>query len=232
MFVQIAPLRPMKYTYGMRVNPWWPPAERFGGRWRFKPLPIAAVALAISLVAMARFGAFDSARSIALNPDISIHTLFNERHEVSQTRHSAVPTKLDKSQRSKHALRRPVVASGTSSENVPPQPQRSGGVSRGEALPAVAMEPAQAKKEAKGEVWEGDVVHVSAGNIKVIDSADDVRSFIVSQDFKSVFSADGTAARNMSDVVPGTQVRVFYSYVFGFRHPNAIFILSGPKANS
>ncbi len=45
MRVQITPPGGMKYTYGRRVHPWWPPAERFGGRWRVKALPIVALAL-------------------------------------------------------------------------------------------------------------------------------------------------------------------------------------------
>ncbi len=45
MRVEISPTRRMKYTYGRRLNPWWPPAECFGGRWRVKALPIVAVAL-------------------------------------------------------------------------------------------------------------------------------------------------------------------------------------------
>jgi hypothetical protein len=90
-------------------------------------------------------------------------------------------------------------------------------------------EPVSAAKHVKGVVWQGDVVHVSADNIKIADPSGNVRSFIVSQGFKSVFSADGTAALSMNAVRPGTEVRVFYSYVFGFRHPNAIFVLREPQ---
>ncbi len=45
MRLQITPTKGMKYTYGRRVHPWWPPAECFGGRWRVKALPILAIAL-------------------------------------------------------------------------------------------------------------------------------------------------------------------------------------------
>jgi len=43
--VEITPTKQMKYTYGRRLNPWWPPAECFGGRWRVKALPIVAVVM-------------------------------------------------------------------------------------------------------------------------------------------------------------------------------------------
>lgn len=78
----------------------------------------------------------------------------------------------------------------------------------------------------KGATWEGPVVHISSTNIKVYSLKEHAaRSFIVSPSFKSVFSADGAVPYPMSYVQPGAIVRVFYSYVLGVRHPNAIFII-------
>lgn len=63
--VQIKPSREVRYTYGLRVNPWWPPAECFGGRWRLKAMPILTVVLiAGGLLAAAKFEAFHSHATI------------------------------------------------------------------------------------------------------------------------------------------------------------------------
>lgn len=81
----------------------------------------------------------------------------------------------------------------------------------------------------KGAAWEGPVVHISATNIKVYGLAEHAtRGFIVSPNFKGVFSADGAVSYPMSYIQPGTVVRVFYSYVLGVRHPNAIFVIRPP----
>ncbi len=88
----------------------------------------------------------------------------------------------------------------------------------GTALQAPAMAP-------KGTLWEGSVVHVSATNIKVYSpEANATRSFVMTGDFKNVFSADGSRTYPLSYLQPGSVVRVFYSYTFGIRHPNAIFV--------
>ncbi|GEM_PF-1847103 len=231
--VQIAPPRSMKYTYGRRVNPWWPPAERFGGRWRVKPLPIAALVLVAGLVAMGRFGAFHQASASAPDPRVFIATFFDpSKRDVSA--HAAAR---------KAATAKPVRQSASHHAQLIRQEKtsRTTHPSAGKSAPAIvkatppqtlafAPKPQPNIKQAHGAVWEGAVVHVSAGNVKVRRAADGaVRSFIVSQNFKSVFSSDGTFARPMSDVRAGTQVRIFYSYVLGFRHPNAIFVLSEPS---
>jgi len=68
-------------------------------------------------------------------------------------------------------------------------------------------------------------MHVSGDNIKVYSTADKAeRSFIVLPGFKNVYTSDGTRS-SMSDVRAGSVVRLFYSYTFGVRHPNAIFII-------
>jgi len=93
-------------------------------------------------------------------------------------------------------------------------------------MPAPAL-PTLLYHQPKGAAWEGPVVHISASNIKVYGFKEHAtRSFIVSPGFKSVFSADGTVSYPMSYVQPGAVVRVFYSYVLGFRHPNAIFVIN------
>lgn len=229
--VQIAPPRSMKYTYGRRVNPWWPPAERFGGRWRVKPLPIAAVVLIAGFLAMARFGAFHQASLSAPDPRVFIATFFDPSKRVTAPR-AAAPKTAAKPVRSNAVHHAALVSQKKTSQKVHPsaaKPEAAIVKSAASQTLAFAPKPPPTIKQAHGAVWEGAVVHVSAGNVKVRRAADGaVRSFIVSQNFKSVFSSDGTFARPMSDVRAGTQVRIFYSYVLGFRHPNAIFVLDEP----
>jgi hypothetical protein len=223
--VEIAPPRAMKYTYGRRINPWWPPAERFGGRWRVKPLPIAAFAIVAALFAIARLDMSQVNNPSLPSPRILISTVFRPRAKpavvggrivrsrtsahapVPAVHHHANPTARYHHATPKRPVTTPVGTSATEQRAVP--------------YPETV-----AAQHVKGVVWQGDVTHVSADNIKVIDAAGDVRSFIVSQNFKSVFTADGASALPMSAVHPGTTVRVFYSYIFGLRHPNAIFVLS------
>lgn len=39
--------QPVRYTFGRRINPWWPLVEKFGGRWRIKLRPILLFVLVL-----------------------------------------------------------------------------------------------------------------------------------------------------------------------------------------
>lgn len=39
--------REVQYTYGRRLNPWWPLVQNVGGRWRVKPMPILLFVIAV-----------------------------------------------------------------------------------------------------------------------------------------------------------------------------------------
>lgn len=228
---------PVKYTYGRRINPWWPPAERFGGRWRVKALPLGFLALVIGL------GIFFTSYRGSISEMSAGHLGL-----IKHTAPRAVAPKRTALARTPHVASRSTASHGIVSplRRSTPRPtklvtssaHRNSVVAQATPLRAalnethpIVLPGATARKPQipKGDVWEGTVIHISAGNVKVYSpGAKSARSFIVSQNFKSVFSPDGVTSYPMNDIRPGMTVRVFYSYVFGVRHPNAIFILRRP----
>lgn len=222
--VQINGPSPFKSAYGRRINPWWPPVERLGAKERIKAAPFVVALIAIA----AAIGLHDeSGRSITKEtPMISMASLF--------------PPSLHRQRRLQP---RSIVAIRPPRGGVP-KPART--VSHPSDLPRLPSVPpngshvafsAQSPKAQrphvvtpKGSVWQGPVLHVSASNIKVYSPADKTeRSFIVLPGFKNVYTNNGMRVSSMSDVRVGAVVRVFYSYVFGVRHPNAIFIVHSAK---
>ncbi|MDQ6781619.1 MAG: hypothetical protein M3Z37_10775 [Candidatus Eremiobacteraeota bacterium] len=64
--------RPIQYTYGRRLNPWWPIVQKSAGRWRIKPLPlllfvIAAEGMVIGMQ-QSQHDAFESAAGGKIPP--------------------------------------------------------------------------------------------------------------------------------------------------------------------
>ncbi len=211
--VQINGPSPFRSAYGRRINPWWPPVEWLGARWRIKAIPfaIALVTLAVAVgiardVADHNTAPLTPLKSLAsLLPD-SLKRQYDRQHRSivaispSESAHKSAPT-------ASHVSYLPDLLSAQSVD----QSVRG-------RQPQVATP--------KGSVWQGPVVHVSAGNIKVHGTAAKTeRSFIVMPGFKNVYRDHGAQGSSLSDVRVGAIVRVYYSYTFGIRHPNAIFII-------
>jgi hypothetical protein len=197
----------------------WPPVDRRSGKWRIEVwLLFAAFALTGMLAAVTLGG-----RGPAPTPFVHLPT--RVPGAIARGKHPKPVPIMSVSRRASHPGKR-------SNRHVP---QNLGVAVLGQTpyhatIPATAPPTVLYHINAKGAAWEGPVVHVSATNIKVYGLAEHAtRSFVVSSSFKSVFSADGAVSYPMSYVQPGTVVRVFYSYVLGFRHPNAIFVLRPPS---
>ncbi len=81
---------------------------------------------------------------------------------------------------------------------------------------------------AGNNVWTGQVVHVSAENIKVYNSeGDQTISFLLVPKFDQVFSDDGTTTFQMANIKPGMWVTVYYDQkALGARHADKIIVLS------
>ncbi len=217
--VQINGPSPFRSSFGRRINPWWPPIEQVGSKRRVKPAPFA---IALMLAALA--GLLSNLTIPARNHPVPAIGFASLLRVPPQGKNGGRP-------RSIVAVRRqPQAGHG--------QPHLTSHQAYLPSLPA-AQSAAQAPHSRgahvasaphvgtpKGSVWQGPVVHVSAGNVKVYSTADrSVRSFIVTPGFKGVYTGDGAHAASMSDVRVGSVVRVYYSYTFGIRHPNAIFVL-------
>lgn len=76
--------------------------------------------------------------------------------------------------------------------------------------------------------YYGEVVHVSADNVKVYDPhAKQTLSFLIAPSFDQVFSDNGKATYQMKDLKHGQYVRVVYDQkALGIRHADKIFILN------
>ncbi len=222
--VQINGPSPYKSAYGRRINPWWPPTERLGRRWRVKMLPLVAAFLLIATVGLLNF--VRPAETSSLTPFTNLASAFHLPRQSTLLRkpRSIVAITRANTRVVRHAKS--------------PAPDADGALPRLPSLPQVALTPSISQPHPthaspprqvinpKGSAWQGPVVHVSTTNIKVYSTvARAVRSFIVSPGFKSVYSDDGSHTYPMSDVRVGAIVRVFYSYTFGIRHPNSIFIV-------
>jgi hypothetical protein len=213
--VQINGPSPFKSAYGRRINPWWPPVERLGSRRRIKAVPFAVALIGIAVVVGIIYDAGD--KTTRMTPMLSLARLF--------------PVSL---QNQPYRLRS-VIAIKQPSDRVPKPPRTVLRLRYLAGLPSAQSGSQSPRARAhvatpKGSVWQGPVLHVSAGNIKVYSTADKTeRSFIIMPGFNNVYTGDGTHASSMSDVRVGAVVRVYYSYTFGIRHSNAIFIIRRPK---
>lgn len=96
--------RPIQYTYGRRLNPWWPIVQKSAGRWRIKPLPlllfvIAAEGMVIGLQ-QSQHDAFQSAaggkippitRALRFIPNTAIAIVGYGQHALLVTLHGVHP---------------------------------------------------------------------------------------------------------------------------------------------
>jgi hypothetical protein len=222
--VQINGPSPFRSAYGRRINPWWPPAERLGARWRIKAAPFA-VAFVTVAVAVGVILGFAGHKTTQVTPMISVASLFpvSLQRQYDRPPHSIVAI-------SQPSGARKATQTGSHLSDLPRLPS---GPPNGLRVASGAQSGSQAHRGAsqhittpKGSLWQGPVLHVSASNIKVYGTADKVeRSFIVMSGFKNVYTRDGMHPSSMNAVRVGAVVRVFYSYTFGIRHPNAIFII-------
>jgi len=195
----------------------WSPVDPRSGKWRAEVwLLLTAFALTCSLAVVTLRSGSGPAPTPFVRLPTTISGLFSPRKHpgplpimsVGRNAHMGKPARRNIAQQ--HAA---VAVLGQSQYHA--------------VMPAPALPTLLYHAQPKGAAWEGTVVHISASNIKVYGLKEHAtRSFIVSPGFKSVFSADGTVSYPMSYVQPGAVVRVFYSYVLGFRHPNAIFVIN------
>lgn len=74
----------------------------------------------------------------------------------------------------------------------------------------------------------GEVVHVSAENVKVYDpKAKQTLSFVLTPKFDQIFSTDGKTTYQMKALKHGQYVRVVYDQkLLGVRHADKIYILN------
>lgn len=74
----------------------------------------------------------------------------------------------------------------------------------------------------------GEVIHVSAENVKVIDpKSRQSLSFVLTPKFDQIFSSDGKTTYQMKDLKTGQYVRVVYDQkALGMRHADKIYILN------
>ena len=198
----------------------WPPIDHRSGKWRVEVwLLFAAFALTGMLAAVTLRGGSGPA------PTPFIHLPTRVPGAVARGKHPRHVPLVSVSRRASHSDK---VSNRHVSQN--PGVRALGQTPYHAIMPPAALPTVRYHVNAKGAAWEGPVIHVSATNIKVYGLAEHAtRSFVVSSSFKSVFSADGAVSYPMSYVQPGAVVRVFYSYVLGFRHPNAIFIIRPPN---
>jgi len=192
----------------------WSPVDRRSGKWRAEVrLLLVAFALTGLLAAITLRGGSGPA------PTPFVHLLTAISGAISPRKHTRPAPIMSVSRRTLYAGKAP-------GRNVAQHPA----IARQSPYHALTPAPrALYHLQPKGATWEGPVVHISSTNIKVYGLKEHAtRSFIVSPSFKSVFSADGAVSYPMSYVQPGAVVRVFYSYVLGFRHPNAIFVIRPP----
>ena len=86
------------------------------------------------------------------------------------------------------------------------------------AVPAAAVD----------KIWTGYVVHVSTGNIKVINTeATQTLSFLLVPKFNKLFSADGKTTYQMTDLKRNMLVKVYYDQnLLGQRHADKIYVLN------
>jgi hypothetical protein len=74
-------------------------------------------------------------------------------------------------------------------------------------------------------VFVGTVVHVSSNNIKVTGNGQSL-SFLIVPRFNQIFSGDGKATKQMTDIHNGDYVKIFYDQkMMGARHADKIFLL-------
>jgi len=92
---------------------------------------------------------------------------------------------------------------------------------------AAIIRPAPAA--AVDKIWVGYVVHVSANNIKVINTeGTQTLSFLILPKFKNVFSADGKTTYQMAQIRRNMLVKVYYDQnLLGQRHADKVYVLSG-----
>lgn len=75
-------------------------------------------------------------------------------------------------------------------------------------------------------VFEGTIVHISSGNIKVKNATQSL-SFLLVPKFDQVFSDDGKTTYQMAKLHSGQLVKVFYDQkALGARHADRIVVLT------
>lgn len=75
-------------------------------------------------------------------------------------------------------------------------------------------------------VFIGQVSHVSTDNIKVTNNSGQTLSFLLVPRFNQIFSSDGKATKQMTDIHNGDYVKVYYDQkALGARHADKIFLL-------
>lgn len=96
--------RQAQYTYGRRLNPWWPIVQKSGGKWRIKPLPLLLLVIAsegmIIGVQQSQHDAFEAAaggkimpiaRALRMVPATAAAIVGFGRHAILVTFHGAHP---------------------------------------------------------------------------------------------------------------------------------------------
>ncbi|GAC1583503.1 MAG: hypothetical protein NVS3B7_18870 [Candidatus Elarobacter sp.] len=91
---------------------------------------------------------------------------------------------------------------------------------------AAAPLAAPAAVKAGTQTFEGTLVHVSAGNLKVKNASQQM-TFLIVPRFGKVFKADGTTPVQVKDLHDGQLVKVYYDQKFlGRPHADRILVLN------
>jgi len=96
-------------------------------------------------------------------------------------------------------------------------------------LPLITSLGAPATAGTVGSAWvEGTLVHISSGNVKVIDDKSHKElSFLLLPHFDQIFSEDGKTTYQMKALHRDQLVKVFYDQkFFGARHADRIEVLN------
>ena len=77
---------------------------------------------------------------------------------------------------------------------------------------------------AQAATYTGWVVHVSSTNIKCKEQSGTETTFALAPSFDQVFSSDGKTTYQMSNLKPGTHVKIEYNSVLSQRYANKITV--------
>ena len=206
---------------GRRLNPWWPPVERFAGRTvvKLRLIAVLLVAIAVSVLAFPwqeqSAGPTPLRTLTAVSTALGVHPARPRVPSIAALHHAVKP------QRSR--------ALGMESEALLPHlslpPQGKSTVSPASNVHRSHTPPAPPG----GNVFSGWISHASSANVKVYDPSHKAwRSFMLLPGFHNVYAAGSHRQVPVSRLRSGSVVRVYYSYVLGMRKAREIDLLIKP----